>query len=263
MATKLFLFPYKPGSASAKALKETGIMKRIKRENSKFRPRANKTVVNWGCSKLPNLAPCTILNKPEAVALAANKLAFFKRLEAFNNEQEEEAQVRYPTFTTERQTAEAWLEDKGSVVCRTILNGNSGAGIVLVEPEMGGDGIVDAPLYTQYVPKKQEYRIHVFQGDVLDIQRKARCKDVADENVNWKIRNHDNGFIFAREGFECPQDVIDQAVRCVNALGLDFGAVDMIYNDKQQKAYVIEVNTAPGLTGTTLENYTNKFKELI
>ena len=78
------------------------------------------------------------------------------------------------------------LQEGNTVVARTILNGNSGAGIVLVENE---EQLVDAPLYTVYIPKKQEYRVHVFRGQVLDVQRKARKQDVPDDEVNWKIRN--------------------------------------------------------------------------
>ena len=45
------------------------------------------------------------------------------------------------------------------------------------------------------------------------------------------------------------------AVDCVNHIGLDFGAVDIIYNNRDDVCYLLEVNTAPGLQGTTLEKY--------
>ncbi|MNY81884.1 hypothetical protein D3C86_2236870 [compost metagenome] len=48
----------------------------------------------------------------------------------------------------------------------------------------------------------------------------------------------------------------------VNALGLDFGAADVIWNDHRKQAFVLEVNTAPGLTGTTLEKYAKALKEI-
>ncbi|MNL18562.1 hypothetical protein D3C87_1397120 [compost metagenome] len=98
----------------------------------------------------------------------------------------------------------------------------------------------------------------------MDIQRKARRKDVADDAINWKIRNHGNGFIFARnEDGITPPDVLVQAVNAVKALGLDFGAVDVIFNDKEQKAYVLEVNTAPGLAGETLQGYVKRFAQYV
>lgn len=152
------------------------------------------------------------------------------------------------------------INDGKTVVCRTILNGHSGAGIVLASTE---EELVDAPLYTEYIPKKEEYRVHVFNGEVIHVSRKARRKDVPDENVNWKIRNHNNGFIFQHENFELPDECNVQALLAVKDLGLDFGAVDIIWNDKQQKAYVLEVNTAPGIEGKTLDAYVNAFKKVM
>lgn len=247
------IFPYKAGSASAKALAEALGVKRIKEKGSKFKGAAHKLIINWGCSKLPaELLKCRVLNSPESVSKASCKLASFKAMR--------EAGVVVPSFTTERQEVTALLEKGKTIVARTILRGHSGAGIVVIDP---GQEVVAAPLYVEYVPKKEEYRIHVFNGEVVDIQRKARKKDVPDDQVNWKVRNLANGFIFAR-GEDAlgnvPQDVLDQAVKAVASLGLDFGAADVIYNDKQKKAYVLEVNTAPGLSGSTLDGYVERLK---
>ena len=48
----------------------------------------------------------------------------------------------------------------------------------------------------------------------------------------------------------------------IKALGLDFGAVDIIYNEAEDQHYVLEVNTAPGLEGTTLQKYTEAILEM-
>lgn len=253
MANKIFIHPYKAGSESAKALAAAIAAQRLKLVGSKFKARPDRVVINWGCSKLPpEVMKCRVINHPDAVATAANKLKAFQAM--LDN-------ARIPSFTTDRAVVYEWLRDGFTVVARTILNGNSGAGIVLIEPN-GKDEVVDTPLYVKYVPKKQEYRIHVRDGEVVDVQRKARRKDLADDLVNWKIRNHDNGFIFARNDVVCPEDVTEQAVAAVKAIGLDFGAVDVIFNDKEKKAYVLEINTAPGLSGTTLEGYAAAFIKL-
>jgi glutathione synthase/RimK-type ligase-like ATP-grasp enzyme len=42
------------------------------------------------------------------------------------------------------------------------------------------------------------------------------------------------------------------------ALGLDFGAVDIIQDDGGN-FYVLEVNTAPGLEGQTIKSYAEGF----
>jgi len=120
------------------------------------------------------------------------------------------------------------------------------------------DELVRAPLYVRYVPKQDEYRVHVAFGRVIAVQRKARRTDV--ENPNWQIRNHANGFVFAREGVQAPIAVIDQAVAAVAAMGLDFGGVDVIWNDRRRAAYVLEINTACGLEGQTVNDYAEAFR---
>jgi D-alanine-D-alanine ligase-like ATP-grasp enzyme len=47
------------------------------------------------------------------------------------------------------------------------------------------------------------------------------------------------------------------------ALGLDFGAADVLFNARRNQAYVLEVNTAPGLEGQTVNDYAEAFKEMI
>ncbi len=103
----------------------------------------------------------------------------------------------------------------------------------------------------------------MFKGQVIHSSRKARKKDIPDEEVNWQVRNHKNGFIFQHENFELPEECVVKAKEAVELCGLDFGAVDIIWNDKQQRAYVLEVNTAPGLEGKTLEAYAKAFKECL
>lgn len=251
----VWLFPYKPGSSSGRDLARSLGIRRISHTNSRFRGREEKTVINWGASRLPEeVAKCTVLNSPEAVNRASDKLKFFQN-----------AECRKPEWFTSWEEAANYGDNEGcTIVVRHILNGHSGQGIELRDPHEYIPE--DAPLYTAYVPKRHEYRVHVFRGEVIDVQRKARRRDVADEDVNWKVRNNANGFIFARNGDalgDVPADVLDQGRASVQSLGLDFGAADVIYNEHQSLAYVLEVNTAPGLVGTTLDNYSQSFRNLL
>jgi hypothetical protein len=158
---------------------------------------------------------------------------------------------------------------EGLTVVRHKLTGHSGEGIELCDAAE----LPDAPLYVKYIPKEQEYRIHVGksllsnQSDavnnepfkIIAVQRKARRHDVPDSEVNWKVRNHANGFVFARQNVSAPNSVLDAARAALDASGLDFGAVDVILT-KQGKAFVLEINTAPGLEGTTVTDYANFFR---
>lgn len=249
---KTYIYSHNPHSEGAKALSQALGIKRIKHGNSKFRGSQLKRVINWGSSNLPDhVAACQVINSPEAIRNASNKLKSFELFQ--------EAGVFIPQFFKTKEEARGHIQQGGSIVCRTVLAGHSGIGIVMADTT---DDLVDAPLYTAYVKKTQEYRYHVFMGKVVDIQRKARKADVPDDQVNWKVRNLDGGFIFAREGVVENEQAAENAIMAVGALGLDFGAVDLIYNQREDKYYVLEVNTAPGLTGSTLDGYAKRFEEM-
>jgi glutathione synthase/RimK-type ligase-like ATP-grasp enzyme len=119
-------------------------------------------------------------------------------------------------------------------------------------------------LYVQYKKKRDEYRVHMFRGGVIDVtQKRAVNQEDRTETFNRQIRNHGNGWVFCREDVDPPDAVWGQAYSAVRALGLEFGAVDVIWNDHYQTAYVLEVNTAPGLEGTTLERYVEAIRSIM
>lgn len=157
-------------------------------------------------------------------------------------------------FTAERGAAVEWLRERMPVVCRTLLRSSEGRGIVVAETE---EQLVAAPLYTKYFKKKKEFRVHVFNGQVLDVQEKRKRSGVADENRNTRIRNLANGYVFCRDGIVEPDGLRDIAVRATAALGYNLGAVDIAYNEHHNRLAVLEVNANPGMQGSTLESYAN------
>jgi hypothetical protein len=176
-------------------------------------------------------------------------LETFKLLEA--------AKVSHVPYTSSKETAQAW-KDKGSVIFARTTGGQSGSGITIVGEGHTPD-LPDRPLYTLYVKKKKEFRVHVFRGQVIDVQQKKRRNG---SDADSLIRSHDNGWIFAHEDVVEPTGLRELGVAAVSALGLDFGAVDIIWNEKQNRCYVLEVNTAPGLTDSTAEKYANALNSL-
>lgn len=254
------LYPYNMGSKSAKALAQALGIKRIKHDGAGIAIKG--TLINWGSSSFSNrvgfvVGKHQILNHPNAVKKASNKLETFKALEGV---------CSVPEWTEGQEEAIGWLQNGITAVARTKLNGHSGEGIIIVTPDEYNNNVdlPDAPLYTKYIPKTLEYRLHVFQGEVFFTQRKARKKEVPDEEINWKIRNHANGFVFAHnEGVDLGEGANQLAILAVNTLGLNFGAVDIIYNAKRDKYYVLEVNSAPGLEGETLNKYVEQFRKYL
>ena len=249
MTARMKLLPYKMASKSSKDLASSLGILRLKKENSRYRYRDGDVVINWG-GNTP--LPYPTVNDPTACRVASDKVAAFGCLDS--------AEVSIPNYTGLRSQAEGWIEDGHKVVCRTLTRANSGRGIVMASTI---EELVAAPLYVKYVKKQQEYRVHVAGGNVIDTQRKMRSRDVPDDQVDWQVRNLAGGFIFGREGVEADflRDAL--AISSVTALGLDFGAVDIIYNERSGQYYVLEVNTAPGLQGTTLAKYTEYFNSLL
>lgn len=217
----------------------------LRTQNSTFRARPTDKIINWGSSAgLPDVwSEAMLVNDPRWVSVAANKLAFFKRVGGV------EPTIIPPFWTDASQIP----EDAYPIVCRTVLNGHSGHGIVVANSP---SELVRAPLYVQYIKKKDEYRVHVATPDkLIAVQRKARRMDTPDGAVNWMIRNHNNGFVFVRNNVDPPKQVVSIAFAALAVVGLDFGAADVIYRERADRAYVLEVNTAPGLEGQTVQDY--------
>lgn len=240
MYTKIFLYPYKQTSNTCKNLAKELNAKQIKLENSKYKWKDNHLIINWGNSNAPDY---TTLNK--TIKYANNKLETFIKLT--------NTEINIPLWTTDIEVAKTWLPD--TVFARTLLTGHSGVGIV------NFTGTEQAPLYTKYIPKKYEYRIHIFKTDIIDIQQK-KLKNGAGKGS--KIRNLANGWIYARDDIQPPtNEALTQAINTLPLLELDFGAVDIIYSKKENKYYILEVNTAPGLENTTLKKYTEAFNNVL
>lgn len=206
-------------------------------------PRTDDFIVNWGNAHYPKWwrDGLTIINKPDNVAVAVNKLLTLQKLL--------EANVPTVPFTADTAVAKEWEV----IAERHKLRGHSGDGIRFSTP----DTIEKAPLYTKFLPNSEEYRVHVFNGEVIDYAKKYKITPL-DGNIIFtneeKIKNVANGWGFLR-GVARREGVQKYAIEAVKALGLDFGVVDILRHNK--KSYVLEVGTAPGLSNVGLELYAN------
>jgi carbamoylphosphate synthase large subunit len=244
------VFPYRAGSKGAKALAEALEGRVLKRVGSKYRYREGDLIINWGASDCP-FSGKGVANQPDAIEPASNKLKCFHLMNA--------AGVSIPNFFTDKDDIPPAFFP---IVCRTKLQAHSGEGIVIAERR---EQLVPAPLYTQYIKKKQEYRVHVLRKpgagtSIITVQRKAKRLDV--EDVNFMVRNLANGFVYVDSNDAFPKSVGDEAVKALESTDLAFGAVDVIWNENQEKAYVLEINTAAGLEPRTAEAYAKAFKEI-
>lgn len=242
---------------------------RLRVNGSVYRGSPTSLVVNWGNSNTTQGAWEGIvgagrgLNPPSAIHNASNKRLSFQMFQ--------EHSIPTVEWTTDRAVAEGWLSDGGVVYARTRLQGHSGEGIVVCSnialPDLGGIStssvIVDAPLYTKGITQqRREFRIHVVNGAIVHTQQKKRSENWRDNpNYSNVVRNYHTGWIYAVQDVAANAAANQAAINAVRALGLDFGAVDVI--TRGDNAWVLEVNTAPGLQGTNLTNYANQFLSIL
>jgi hypothetical protein len=246
----------------------TACGRQVLKQDSQFNC-SGKMILNWGRSNLDNyrgIEGATIINHPEAVAIAANKL---RTLEVIGQEFGLE-------YTTDPLVANEWRENNTTVFARYTLTGSGGEGIEVLHPVNVDDGehsaceIRPAFLYTKYFNARYEFRVHVGKTSegrwtVFDIQRKGLRED-STRSLGF-VRNLENGYTFVRTDV-VPADVPTDAIETMKAacslavqhIGLHFGAVD-VRMKRTGEFKILEVNTAPGLSGTTLQNYVNFFEE--
>ncbi len=153
--------------------------------------------------------------------------------------------------------------------------------------------------FIEMLPIKEEYRLHVFDGVVIHAVKKvkrsdeefekafiedelARQKVLAEKNndpfdeataalmlrrqaknatqggANMLLRSNRLGWKFAIVK-KYSKELSEVAANAVKALGLDFGAVDCCL-DSNDVPYVFEVNSGPGLEGTSFNKYVEAFK---
>lgn len=222
--------PTRPSDSARTIRQALGDVARISRIDPI--PRQYRTVVNWG-NPTSVSTRAIVLNKPENINNAINKLTSLRLLQG--------AGVRIPDFFTSPPQPTA---DRMYFVRRS-LTGSGGVGIEVVRR---GDSFPAAPLYTAYVKKQQEYRLHVFRDAVIFAQMKMRRSNSEQTNDQKLIRNYDNGWVFCPRPLDgLTEDAKHQAVEAVKSLGLDFGAVDLVIGRDNGQAYVLEINTAPGV----------------
>lgn len=249
---KWFLRPYKKGSKSAKALAQALGLKRVAPD---YEPsKDGKGYINWGSTNFPAVQSFgNAVNKGTFCCAAANKRTFFAWV--FNSVFNE---LVVPN-TESLEVAKQWVTEGAEVVCRTKLTGHSGDGIVLAANQ---EDLVHAPLYTKYIKKRKEFRVHCFANGNYHVAEKRKRIEF-DGEVNTKIRNHQNGWVFCTENVDLPQEVAQKMCEVVKFLGLDFGACDVIWNEHHNRYYLLEINTAPGLEGCTLDFYATNLKALM
>lgn len=224
-----------------------------RREHTFKRYRGQNTfgglVVNWGCTPTQLRALTGVAVDWNAdISVSTSKQRAFEILKD---------KVPIPEFKKKWEPGldGRWLARKD------YLSGGEGIEILEAgaQPESPYDFLV------KYIPKQHEMRLHVFGDKIIHEQFKY-----IDAGCGALIRNHAQGARFSAKPLEAHlgDGVAEQcrqiAIKTLECLGLQFGAVDMIIT-KRNNIFVLEVNTAPGLSeeSGTLAAYTEAFQNLM
>ena len=235
---RILIRPPNRPSQAARALRSALASSRLSRSGEVARQ--YRYLLNWGNSNPITVSHnVTIINYPEAVANAVNKIKAFQIWAGTEG-------VNIPLTYVDKES----VDSSGIILARTSITGSSGSGIIVVRPTAP---IPDAPLYVEYIPKLVEYRVHVVNGKVIFVQQKKRDSEAEQDKDQKLIRSYNNGWVFCPlELDEVSEEVKDAAVHAVNGLGLHFGACDIVIHRDTAKPYILECNTAPGIVSPTL-----------
>lgn len=272
-------------------------------KHGKNRPSLSKydLIIGWG-TKIDNiisLGKVQTLNNPNQILGNRNKLEALKIMGRAGVNIANFADPSGITATIKNDTSKIKLPligrtkyhqgGKGFWICPTITHVNA--------------AIKDGASYFQnMIEIKEEYRLHMFgdkaiyavkkvkrskeeyqevyvkhelehqkklaekNGDSFDeataklmLERMAK-KEVA-SGADMIIRSNKKGWKFSHIK-TIDDNLKNEAIKALKALKLDFGAVDCCI-DVNNKPYIIEINTGPGLEETPFKTYVDAFKKAI
>lgn len=186
-------------------------------------------IINWGNRIFSNdRDPHFKLNKPSAIKKASNKA-----------------------------TGRRILQDAGAAVPRTVFYGetfiefpsiarpprhNKGHDFYVVNnlndvaALLKEKGSLEDWYFSEIFEKTTEFRTHCAHGKILITNLKPRTTELTADNVRrWEVLRWSD-FIPA---------VSQASLFAVETLGLDYGAVDVMYNENTGQVAIAEVNTSP------------------
>ena len=235
------------GRALLDALKEQGV---DIRGGTKIPEVEVGTLIRWGATANIPRKPKRVVNSMKAIQAASNKREALELMR--------KAGISVPIVLT---AGEVKLEHLPVLGRKDKHVGANDIFLCMQMRDVERAKAIGCTHFSKYIPTKAEYRAHVFGDSVIKVSQKILTdQDAATQP--W-IRNLAAGYTFRQPELRLSGAARGLAIDAVNALGLHFGAVDIIIGDDDQ-AYVLEVNTAPGLqTDTSLDAYLEQFKAAV
>lgn len=274
----------------------------------KTQPKAGrKMIIGWGAKTKKDISfpkGVKVLNHPNAIRKNRNKFEAIQLMTAALNTAKKK---HIPGMVTADRVKHALANDELAypIIGRTKYH-------------QGGKGFWECPTVAQLdaalaegevhhfqemVPVKDEYRLHIFDGECIHAVKKVQrtkedfekawiedelarqkalweknnsgafsedvvrevlrrqAKDAVAGGPNQVLRSNKMGWKF-KIVKKYSADMVKVAAKAVKALGLDFGAVDCCV-DVNGNPWIFEVNTGPGLEGTSFDKYIEAFEKAI
>lgn len=200
-------------------------------------------LIRWGSYKpLPKKTTGKVFNSKNAVQLASDK----KKSLAAMQQADVSVPLVYTSASADMIFPVLGRKDKHTHGSDIVLCLRQSDVVVSVE--------LECTHWTSFLPVDREFRVHVFDGCPIKISEKILTDKT--KFVPY-CRNFETGWTFHSPKAPVPKSVKLEAIDAVEALGLTFGAVDIVVADG--KVYVLEVNTAPGLIEDGVERYGKRF----
>lgn len=204
-------------------------------------------ILRWGSTEVfNNLRGRIELNTLDAVTNASNKLTMMQKLVGANIPT---ANILFNPYNEQQDVIDNFRDDNGGFFVRGYNDIVRYDDTVLLN-----DKYISKPVEN----KRREYRVHVFNGEIIAIYEKIpndeNVRLFKSHNCHFELKNIDN--------CRLTQDDKQVCIDAVSSLGLLFGGVDLM-RDKNKKVYVSEVNSAPALNGTNIDRYVTKITEYV
>jgi glutathione synthase/RimK-type ligase-like ATP-grasp enzyme len=136
-------------------------------------------------------------------------------------------------------------QNNGRVICKHISQGGSRQGgekmiftnIVQASELAGNQQLVNCPtMFQSYIEKQIELRITIIGNKIFSAAIDSQSANNA--MIDWRQANNDT---VPHYGYQLPQEIEHKLLALMQALGLVFGAIDMIL-DKNGNYVFVEVN---------------------
>ncbi len=258
-------------------------------------PTDKKVVICWGTKtkEAVVLKNNKVLNHPDNIRTNRNKLLSLK---AFEKEG-----CNVAPFTDDLKKAGNKGFEYPLIARTNYHQGGAGFWLCLNAAQITQAVNEGAQYIQKFIDIKDEYRLHVVEGKIVYAVKKVMRNnhkeaftnhytehienfakkqkidldkatvDVIMDRMSRKfatgsdmvVRSNTRGWKFSKLNVaKLDKNLVDEAVRSLKALKLNYGAVDCCIGS-DGKPYIIECNTGPGLEGSSLESWSAALKDLI